>query len=119
VKAVFVELPPFRRWRPAYLTDEDYRAQQQALMADPEGAPVIPKTGGLRKLRWRNSTNNKGKRGGHRVIYYAWSSGNQFWLFTVYGKDEVSDLSEDEKKTLGKMLKAELKARETPGGGQQ
>lgn len=111
MKAVFVELPPFERWRSEYLSDTDYQSLQKALMADPKCAPVIPKTGGLRKLRWSSSANNKGKRGGVRVIYYAWTAGNQFWLFTIYGKNEVSDLSDDQRKALRKMLDAELTAR--------
>lgn len=111
MKAVFVELPPFQRWRPEYLTDDEFRELQTALMANPKGAPVIPKTGGLRKLRWSSSANNRGKRGGVRVIYYAWTAGNQLWLFTIYGKNEVSDLSDDQRKALRKMLDAELTAR--------
>jgi hypothetical protein len=46
-----------------------------------------------------------------RVIYYWWNGGPQFWLFTLYDKDEMADLSADEKKALKGMLKAELEAR--------
>ena len=46
-----------------------------------------------------------------RLIYYWWDGGKQFWLFTLYDKDEMEDLSADEKKTLKGMLKAELEAR--------
>ena len=53
----------------------------------------------------------KGKRGGLRVIYYWWDGGLQFWLFTLYDKDEMDDLSPDEKKALKSMLKMELEAR--------
>ena len=35
----------------------------------------------------------KGKRGGLRVIYYWWEAGLQFWLYTIYDKDERADLS--------------------------
>lgn len=37
--------------------------------------------------------------------------GSQFWLFTLYDKDEMADLSADEKKALKSMLKAELEVR--------
>jgi len=53
----------------------------------------------------------KGKRGGLRVIYYLWVSGLQFWLFTLYDKDEMSDLTAQQRKTLKAMIKAELEAR--------
>jgi len=45
------------------------------------------------------------------VIYYWWDGGSQFWLFTLYGKDEMVDLSSDEKRALKSMLKAELEVR--------
>ncbi|BBU68849.1 MAG: hypothetical protein KAZ37_02260 [Rhodocyclaceae bacterium] len=60
-------------------------------MATPEAGDVIEGTGGLRKLRYADATRGKGKRGGLRVIYYWWVSGAQFWLFTLYNKDEMVD----------------------------
>ena len=77
----------------------------------PEVGNVIEGTGGLRKLRHGDPRRGKGKSGGLRLIYYWWDGGKQFWLFTLYDKDEMEDLSADEKKTLKKMLKAELEAR--------
>ena len=77
----------------------------------PEVGNVIEGTGGLRKLRHGDPRRGKGKRGGLRLIYYWWDGGKQFWLFTLYDKDEMEDLSADEKKTLKGMLKAELEAR--------
>ena len=53
----------------------------------------------------------KGKRGGLRVIYYWWDAGSQFWLFTVFDKNEMSDLSANERKALKEMIKQELEAR--------
>ena len=46
-----------------------------------------------------------------RVISYWWPTGLQFWLFTLYDKDETDDLSAKGKKLLKDMLKAELEAR--------
>ena len=37
--------------------------------------------------------------------------GLQFWLYTLYDKDERDDLSPQQRKTLKAMLKAELEAR--------
>jgi len=53
----------------------------------------------------------KGKRGGLRVIYYWWMTGFQFWLFTIYDKDEMTDLTPRERHGLMAMIKAELEAR--------
>ena len=111
MKAVFVELPAFSRYRAAYLDDEGFRGLQTAMMKHPESGDVIEGTGGLRKLRHADARRGKGKRGGLRVIYYWWDGVNQFWLFTLYDKDEMTDLSPDEKKALKHMLKTELEAR--------
>jgi hypothetical protein len=45
------------------------------------------------------------------VIYFWWQEGRQFWLFTLYDKDEMEDLSPKERKALKEMLKLELEAR--------
>lgn len=95
-----------------YLNDETFRSLQEAMMRNPEAGDVIEGTGGLRKLRHGNMRRGKGKRGGLRVIYYWWDGHSQFWLFTLYDKDEMDDLSSDQKKVLKRMLKAELKARQ-------
>ena len=45
------------------------------------------------------------------MIYFWWEPGRQVWLFTLYGKDEVSDLTASQRATLGAAIKAELEAR--------
>jgi hypothetical protein len=70
VKAVFVELPPFERYRADYLDDDAFLRLQQLLMLNPAAGALIPGTGGLRKLRYSDERRGKGKRGGLRVIYY-------------------------------------------------
>jgi len=111
MKAVFVELPAFERYRAKYLDDEDFRALQEWLMLHPGAGDPIRETGGLRKLRFAAARRGKGKRGGLRVIYFWWGAGSQCWLFTVYEKDEMPDLTADQRKALKLMIKAELEAR--------
>ncbi|WP_205203287.1 type II toxin-antitoxin system RelE/ParE family toxin [Azonexus hydrophilus] len=111
MKALFVELPAFAKYRADYLDDEGFRGLQQSLLKNPEAGEVIEGAGGLRKLRHGDQRRGKGKRGGLRVIYYWWDGGRQFWLFTLYDKDEMENLSADEKKVLKGMLKVELEAR--------
>ena len=111
MKAVFVELPAFERHRVKYLDDDTFRALQNLLMKQPDAGDPIPDTGGLRKLRFGDARRGKGKRGGLRVIYYWWVSGLQFWFFTVYDKDEMADLTPQQRKVLKAMIKAELEAR--------
>lgn len=110
--ALFVELPAFSRHRPDYLDDDGFRELQQAMLRHPDAGDLIEGTGGLRKLRHGDPRRGKGKRGGLRVIYYWWDGRAQFWLFTLYDKDEMADLSARERKLLKDMLKAELEARQ-------
>lgn len=111
MKALFIELPAFSRYRTDYLDDENFRGLQKTMMKNPEAGDVIEGTGGLRKLRYGDPRRGKGKRGGLRIIYYWWDGGSQFWLFTLYDKDEMDDLSAKEKKVLKDRLKTELEAR--------
>lgn len=111
MKAVFVELPAFERHRTNYLNDDNFRSLQNLLMKDPLAGDPMPDTGGLRKLRFADARRGKGKRGGLRVIYYWWVAGLQFWLFTLYDKDEMADLTPQQRKAFKAMIKAELEAR--------
>ena len=82
--AVFVKLPAFERHRARYLDDEGLRADVRR---------------------------GKGKRGGLRVLYYWWEPGPEFWLFTLFDKDEMADLRPQDRKALTAMVKAELEAK--------
>lgn len=110
----FVELPPFERSREDYLDDDEYLKLQIELMKNPNAGDAIQGTGGLRKLRYGDKRREKGKRGGLRIIFYFWIGGPEFWLFTVYDKDEVEDLTSDQKAQLARFIKAELAARAKP-----
>ena len=111
MRLVFFETPVFTRLLGDYLTDEAYRELQRALLENPELGAVVPGTGGFRKMRWAQAGRGKGKRGGLRVIYYYLTADRQIWLFTMYDKDELTDLSADEKRALKKAIQAELAAR--------
>lgn len=78
MKAVFVELPPFERYRSDYFDDDAFLTLQRLLMLNPEAGDVIPGTGGLRKLRFGDERRGKGKCGGLRVIYYWWEQVRSF-----------------------------------------
>jgi hypothetical protein len=111
MKSLFVVLPAFERHRSDYLSDEAFRSLQSELLRSPESGDLIAGTGGLRKLRQADANRGKGKRGGLRVIYFWWESRRQFWLFTLYDKDEMDDLSSKERAALKAMLKIELEVR--------
>jgi hypothetical protein len=107
----FVEAPAFSRYRENYLDDDGFRELQRFVAENPEAGDLIPGAGGVRKLRWVDTRRGKGKRGGLRIVYYCFLSDEEIWLLTLYGKDEVSDLSKDEKSQLKRALEAERAAR--------
>lgn len=111
MKALFIELPAFLRYRAEYLDDEGFRGLQNSILKVPDAGDVIAGTGGLRKLRHGDASRGKGKRGGLRVIYFWWEAKRQIWLFTLYDKDEMDDLSPKERSALKDMLKLELENR--------
>ncbi len=104
----FIETSFFTRLLPTYLDDEEYRLFQADLIKKPEAGSVIPGTGGLRKIRWRDRRRGKGKRSGLRVIYYYLLEGSQIWLITLYDKGEADDLTAAERKAY-RGLVSEIK----------
>lgn len=89
------------------LTVESYRALQIELVRDPEKGPVIPGSGGVRKLRWARP--GGGKRGGVRIIYY-WASAKQIILMLlVYGKSEQDNLTAGQLGVLRHLVENEFK----------
>ncbi len=72
------------------MTDDEYSTLQRALMTDPESGPVIPSSGGVRKLRW--AAPGRGKRGGYRVIYYVRRAHRVIWMLTMYPKNVADNI---------------------------
>ena len=99
---IFVETSLFTKLLGDYMDDDEYKRFQGYLMENPEIGDIITGTGGLRKIRW--SLDNKGKRGGIRIIYYWQASVDQLYLLTLYAKNEMADLSSNEKKALRQMI---------------
>jgi hypothetical protein len=74
------------------LTDDDLHALQVLIMVDPQRAPVMPGTGGLRKLRFAPAQWRTGKSGAARVCYVYLEEWQTVLLVTVYSKDERDDI---------------------------
>ncbi|WP_257287481.1 type II toxin-antitoxin system RelE/ParE family toxin, partial [Endozoicomonas sp. SESOKO2] len=73
-------------------------------MADPWQGDVIQGTGGLRKVRFAGK--GKGRRAGLRVIYYYLGERQRFYLLTLYSKNEMADLTTNQRKQLRQFMEA-------------
>lgn len=88
-----------------YLSDDEYGELQMALYKTPELGRTMPGTNGIRKLRW--GANNKGKRGGCRIIYYWFNLKDKLLMMYIYPKNEQKDLSPEQLKVLSIIVEEE------------
>ncbi len=103
----FVQLDPFaKKWAKLGLSDDDLRSLEVIIMTLSERPPVMKGTGGLRKIRLSPGSMNKGKRDAFRVCYALFPDYGIALLVTVYGKNEMSDLSMADRKAIAKVIKA-------------
>ena len=102
----FIETRAFTRRVVEALRDAEYRQMQEALLSRPLVGDVIRGTGGVRKLRWGDS--DRGKRGAYRVIYYWHAQREIFLMLFIYSKAEQNDLSAEQRRLLGKVVREEF-----------
>lgn len=89
------------------IDDDSYAELQTRLIADPEAGDLIPRSRGLRKIRWR--AQGRGKRGGIRVIYYLVHREEVFMLY-AYAKNDREDITPDQAKKLRDLIDYYLKS---------
>lgn len=102
---IIIEMPNFTKLITDCMSDDDYSEVQRHLAERPDAGDLIPKTGGLRKLRWAGS--GRGKRGGLRFIYYWVTNDDQIIMVTVYKKSDTDDLTKKQYDDLRKELEDE------------
>ncbi len=93
------------------LNDDDLEWLEYSLATAPASHPVIPGTGGVRKMRVARP--GMGRRGGARVIYFYAVSAEIVLLLSAYAKNEKENLSNEDKKNLRKAVDIFKKALET------
>ena len=81
---------------------------QDDLLDNPARGTMIRGLGGIRKARMSNPLRGKGKRGGFRYLYVYLERHGHIHLLFLLGKDEQEDLTQEQRKELGRMAE-ELK----------
>jgi hypothetical protein len=77
------------------MTEEERAVLVDYLAYNPAAGDLIQGTGGVRKLRW--GLEERGKRGGARVIYFFHSASTPLFVLTAYAKNEKADLSQKDR----------------------
>ena len=107
-----VETPEFLSATRKLMTDEERALLVDYLAHNPTSGDLIPGTGGVRKLRW--GLEERGKRGGARVVYFHHDAGMPLFALTAYAKNERADLSQQDRndfRQLTALLVRRLKRR--------
>ena len=100
---IFVELNAFAAFRERIWSSEEFGELQEFLALAPATGALIPGSGGLRKVRWL--AQQRGKRGGARVIYY-WDAGTDcIYLLYGYTKSSRDDLTKRQLQTFRTLLR--------------
>src|SRR5712692_8697522 len=84
------------------MTQGEREAVVDMVAANPIVGVRVPGLSGLRKMRI--PLKGRGKRGGGRVIYWFRSEGLPVVLLYVFAKNEASDLTPAQAKTLSKAI---------------
>jgi len=110
----FVRLHEFEKQsKKIGLTEDDVRSIENIILDNPTIGDVIAGTGGIRKFRF--ALDNRGKRGGARVVYIDFTIFNKVYLLTAFAKNETDNLSKAERNelfNLVSLLKSELRMRD-------
>lgn len=97
-----VETPLFHSQWPVYWTEDDRGNFAAYIATNPDAGDVIPKSGGIRKVRWRRE--GPGKSGGVRVIYFTKIPDGTVVLLTLYAKAKTDNLTASKLKEIRRAL---------------
>lgn len=97
-----VETRLFQSQWPYYWTEDERGDFAAYISADPLAGVVVPGSGRIRKLRWRQS--GTGKSGGVRVLYFVRQDQGVVVLLTLYAKSKTNNLSGPKLKEIKRAL---------------
>jgi len=97
-----VETRTFSRKAAIVGTEAQYEHFLAYIATHAECGQVVPKSGGVRKIRWMGR--RPGKRGGVRVIYF--NQGERFtWLLKIYAKNERQTIPPRELRMIAEAIR--------------
>ena len=85
-----IETPAFQRLWPDYWTEQERAEFAVWLAQHPDAGEVVPRAGGVRKVRWSRA--GTGKSGGVRVIYFNRLRKGEIWLLLIYAKSVADNI---------------------------
>jgi hypothetical protein len=77
---------------------------QSDLLENPIRGDIVKCTGGARKARIADPRDSRGKSGSYRYLYLYLEDRGRIYLLFLYGKNEQSDLSADQKKIVAGLV---------------
>ncbi len=98
-----VETPEFIRQIQKYLLEIERDALIAYLAAHPLAGVIVKGAGGIRKIRW--AYDQRGKRGGLRVMYWYDSNQKLVYALTAYTKSDKDLLSPSELRQLSALCR--------------
>jgi putative transcriptional regulator len=96
----FIETSVFTRRVALLGCESGLKALQELLPRNPHAGATDAGTGGLRKVRMPDTGRGKGKRSGTRVHYLFLPSHDVLYLVFIYGKDDQTTLTPEQKRQL-------------------
>ena len=97
-----VETSVFQKQWPLYWS-EDERGEFAAYIAEfPSAGNVVPRSGGIRKIRWRRA--GTGKSGGVRVIYFTRTTEEEVVLLLMYAKAKTDNITGPKLKEIRRVI---------------
>lgn len=100
---VVVETPEFLKQAMTCMDEASRKSFIDFIAANPLKGDLIVGTGGARKVRWASDAHT-GKSGGVRIIYYYHNQQMPIFLFTVYGKNQKANLSQQERNLVKTII---------------
>ena len=97
-----VETPLYIKMVDSLLTKKEQGELHSLISHNPEIGDVVPKSGGVRKVRFARQ--GTGKSGGVRAIYYNRLQSGEIFMLLVYAKAKTENISAHVLKNLIKEL---------------